>query len=764
MDFDSDGFPQRHPMPSGILAAVQRCWQWSRALWRVLWLCRFSAALAAIGVYALLGNEQTQEVLREFAARDGFWTDFVEIGAFFAACFLWSWNSWSHARTLTMMGFAGDPPLSPTDVALRVWVPRVLGMVPAFTVPAALYLAAQPYAAAAPDSAAQMHEIALVATLGAVAFTVWMVARRRVDGARDAKEAVRSGYGEFNALPWFEKLTTLATVGVTCTLFVLFAWSPATTAPWFGAAAILLFAAASWITYGTALVYLSKRLDGMPLFALTVVLALIFSAWNDNHLVRTLAAMPMPSLAPAAQPAAQAASAEAACADAQAPASRRPLCLYAWEWLAARDDEIAAAAEGYRIYLVAAAGGGIRAAYWTAGTLAFRQDLDPTFAHRTFAISGVSGGSLGAMVFAGVARAQARVTSKGGRLAPDDLAGPWANQPVTSCATAVLAGDFLAPTLGAMLYPDLVQRFLWFPIPAFDRAAALESGWERRWRSVMGETDDWLGEPYDALSPPDPAGDVPLLLLNATVTETGQRALVSPIAVSTFEFPDTVDVRSLLPRPLRNSTAAHLSARFMYVSPAATVEVPGEPGGDRRWGHLVDGGYFENSGATTLADALNALNRAARGRGVEGRIVPTVLQLANDPREQAPGDTIRPPPDPLDVAVETLAPLETMLRTREGRGSFAQAALKRTVLTRAPGSPAGEFRFLRPDADGIPLPLGWMLSASARRQLDRQIILEGCAELPAACAALGRAVPSDDERRAIAAAPRCGPVARSPQR
>ena len=54
------------------------------------------------------------------------------------------------------------------------------------------------------------------------------------------------------------------------------------------------------------------------------------------------------------------------------------------------------------LFIVATEGGGIRAAYWTATVLGTIQDADSSFADHVLAISGVSGGSLGAAVFDGL--------------------------------------------------------------------------------------------------------------------------------------------------------------------------------------------------------------------------------------------------------------------------------------------------------------------------------------------------------------------------
>jgi hypothetical protein len=63
-----------------------------------------------------------------------------------------------------------------------------------------------------------------------------------------------------------------------------------------------------------------------------------------------------------------------------------------------------------------------------------------------------------------------------------------------------------------------------------------------------------------------------------------------------------------------------------------------------------------------------------------------------------------------------------MLETREGRGTQAQAVLKRAVEWRGGSGLPGRFELYQPRKDIVPLPLGWMLSPSARRALDTQII------------------------------------------
>jgi hypothetical protein len=67
-------------------------------------------------------------------------------------------------------------------------------------------------------------------------------------------------------------------------LLVLFTIAP-TAAQNFGMGTVLCLAAASWVTFGGFLVYLSGIWQ-FPVIAFLVVLALLFRFWNDNHIVR----------------------------------------------------------------------------------------------------------------------------------------------------------------------------------------------------------------------------------------------------------------------------------------------------------------------------------------------------------------------------------------------------------------------------------------------------------------------------------------------
>jgi hypothetical protein len=434
-----------------------------------------------------------------------------------------------------------------------------------------------------------------------------------------------------------------------------------------------MLAATGWIAGGAALDVFGLR-QRVPVFTALFALAILFSPLNDNHAVRALAGPP------------------------PAPADLRALL---GDWMAAQPP----ATDAYPIYLVNAEGGGIRAAWWTASVLGELQGAIPHFERRLFSLSGVSGGSLGAAVFTAL------------------LAEQRAGNAVIAKqkAQAILGEDFLAPVAAAMLYSDLLQRLLPFPVPHFDRALALEQAWERAWRAHVPGSDR-LAEPMARLR--EGAGWAPLLFLNATWVETGKRIIASEAAITPVDFVDAEDAQAFFaPRALRLSTAAHMSARFTYVSPAGTLTRNGA-----KHGRVVDGGYFENSGATTTLEIALAVNALADDPAADPRwrkVVPTVIHISNEPRNpRTPEETLahgagHPRIAPATWMPEVLSPLRTLLSTREARGTFARETLRWHV------GDANHFHFglCRESAN---VPLGWVLSSSTRRNMNLQLAGERC--------------------------------------
>jgi hypothetical protein len=258
---------------------------------------------------------------------------------------------------------------------------------------------------------------------------------------------------------------------------------------------------------------------------------------------------------------------------------------------------------------------------------------------------------------------------------------------------------------------------------------------------------------------PSAAAGIPTLVLTATSVEQGARVVTAPFTWRSRQLPDTEDYSQLAGGGAPTLAAAvHNSARFTYVSPAGLVRTP--EGGYRR--HIVDGGYFDPSGADVLLDLMQALEPLAAARGL--RLIPVFItngrinRGANEAAlafsaggvPKAP-ESVRPsapdagppasPPPPAPVAMypgelqalrvlgELFAPVRTVLAARDAHGRVAIARQQQKTgaiafgfceMTQAdegwrevlPGDAVTERR------EPVEPPLGWHLSGRMVRQLD----------------------------------------------
>jgi hypothetical protein len=264
--------------------------------------------------------------------------------------------------------------------------------------------------------------------------------------------------------------------------------------------------------------------------------------------------------------------------------------------------------------IIATAGGGIRAAYWTDTVLErIETDLNArgqSLQDLIFAISGVSGGSVGSMEY--VAALHDRATSQ-------SQARP----------TAFLQSDFLAAAIASLVFVDGRSNFL----PALgqiDRGTALERSFEKG-------SAGYLAHAFLSFFPDANTASKlwrPSLLLNATHQETGRRIIASNIKIERDVFLDSFDEFDLLGSDLHASTAVHNSARFTYVSPAGKLELKGGNSflfGETNRGYVIDGGYFENYGALTALElAREARAQIEKEKGV-GAVKLIILQISSDP-------------------------------------------------------------------------------------------------------------------------------------
>ncbi len=481
-----------------------------------------------------------------------------------------------------------------------------------------------------------------------------------------------------------------------------------------GPLAILLIAEAFLCFSGSLICMIGDR-RGVPLLSAMLLLSasLHWLHLNDNHKVRQY-----PAMSTHQHPDTP-------------PADTRPsFDDYANAWL---DDRCTGRAT-CPVILVSSEGGGIRAAAWTALVLSrLTATVDasapaqgePLLPRYLFAGSGVSGGSLGLATYVSLVQQ------------PSPTPG-WT---LEQRAQDVLGHDFLAPTLANAFFVDFTQRWLpgaWLN----DRARALTRAWESAART-QGVTA--FEQPFSALYQ---QGDgkvltvVPALFLNSTTVTEGRRFVQHPFRpivtpqregwTAAFDGSSWLDPRVPLSEVVLNS------ARFTYISPAGTLETGAKNPPVPSRLQLVDGGYFENSGTTTLLEVMRLLRIKAAQRKQTLRFI--VIHISNDvlindfvdnhdPAHPWPFYSALCPPAPSakgdSVHGEAIAPFDALLNTRNARGDYARVQLLNALRPNNADPEKGDMLWhFRLCAGNYPIPLGWTISSSVFTELDRQITQE----------------------------------------
>jgi hypothetical protein len=394
------------------------------------------------------------------------------------------------------------------------------------------------------------------------------------------------------------------------------------------------------------------------------------------------------------------------------------------------------------LVMVAASGGGIRAAWWAVHSMTMLAGTQ-CGRHGVFAVSSVSGGSVGMGVLA---------TSTHPDQAIAKIAGP----------------DALAATIDGLLLRDTIAGYTGLDLTAAqmpahqrypDRAALMEHAWEAE--------SPGLKDPFPLSEPTVPWR----LLFNSTAVRTGCRAILpdrslagsggpAPVSGSALTCglgsaapaANSYDLFAKLPclKGIDTATAALLSARFTFISPSGVVNGCRRSQRSTAQEQFVDGGYADSSGLATLAGlepGLTAAIRQYNTSAVTGAragqpvtlVVPVTVYLGNSP-QVVPSPTA-PGSDP-----ELLVPVDAS--SASGGLTTPNAFLQQLGQDTAaeawlpcpqPGSPSGsppvlscgtirnaaaaiiprQLVLVAPQtAPRVAAPLGWVLSPASRAALD----------------------------------------------
>jgi hypothetical protein len=413
------------------------------------------------------------------------------------------------------------------------------------------------------------------------------------------------------------------------------------------------------------------------------------------------------------------------------------------QWYEARKDKDAFVDQPYPVFLVAAEAGGLYAAQFAAKVLARLQDRCESFSQHVFAISGVSGGSLGAATFAALARQNA-TNGPWKPCKPEDSVKPSAAS-FEAQSDGILRNDFLAPIVSRALFADLLQHYIPTRLPQFitqrlpdgwgrppqgvhdivaqlSRGRAFEETVEQAW-SRRGTTagENVFEAPF--LRHWSPEAPNPALVMNTTSVSDGRQVFIAPFqgdgATTAYDtallynqatFPENKD--------LTLSSAIGLSSRFPWVLPASTV------GNDLL--SVVDGAYFESSGVETLGIIRRAL-RPYEVKPIGAATYPYIkVYVIVIGSFWAPYDATSLPLD------EATPPVRTLLNARDRRGYNAFNTLRNwdKDIDCPPKRPETQLEssticnatfpiLFRLNYEYFNLPLGWTLSDGSIRVIEQ---------------------------------------------
>lgn len=397
------------------------------------------------------------------------------------------------------------------------------------------------------------------------------------------------------------------------------------------------------------------------------------------------------------------------------------------------------------LVLVAAEGGGIRAATWTVDVLRQFARAGSCAAHSVFLSSGASGGSVGLASF--------QLPGNDVAISEADLAD------LGDHGTVLLGGPgALSADLAGLLAGDLVGGLTGVRVPS-PSTLSPTSEWQWHDRTALQEIT-WeqalpvFSEAFDA----DPQPPTGFLVLNSTDSISNCKVLVSQLELSAAgehdgtganapqcngknaELANAIDLLDYLgacKNGLSWATAAELSARFPFVSPAGRISNETLPDGcsevyDMQ---LVDGGVTDNSALGTISDLAPALSQLIRAKNHvalennEPLVVPIVLFASNEPGADVlrePDGTrpevLIPPAVLLSAKSALVTPSSWLTRVTAGLANICPEETENSGCSDAAAAlhvslPENIAVAAPPTSPAISVPLGWTLSSFSRSQL-----------------------------------------------
>lgn len=653
--------------------------------WRIIYPTAYSLILLFFAAYALISNDQGRDFFVGVA--------FYGVSIFYiiktsTTLVIWCLLIW-YTNRLVLQVKDIDVPDNNYSRRIIQWLPRMLSLIPLLIVSIALIKGAQTIGVYKWDTLIVYTLLTLVIGIFLILFFKKrpLIARKLGIQFMDAGQRYSPNGKQIGVLMKSRatEIAVLLIIGLNILLFILFLLPVNIGFARLLQPATVLFCGFIFFTVLSAYLYIKFNIRQSPGFLVLLAVIILFSTLNDNSSIRQVNKT-------------------------IAVAERENIETNFQNWMEERfitKDSLRLLEDSiYPIIIVAAEGGGIRGTSWTAQVLKKLSDLNPGFNEHVYAISGVSGGGVGSVFYAAFRH--------------DQLSKELPQQDNTDkIFENAVSADFLSDLTAAFIFSDNLQRIIPFAINSLNRNRRLEDSWGLAYKkNLKSETMD--GPFLDIWHQHKRVKyHVPNLFINGTLSETGQKAITSNLvlqspAVSAFN--DDIDVLKVLGTDIPAKTAASLCARFPVITSGALLK----ENGIRGVGHIVDGGYKENSGIETAWQLILALNPLIRIAEVKyrHRIPVYLLFIQNSTDAKSISDSIGVAKIVPDLTTILPGFLNAWDRRTTVYKNITSKLFRDTLLN-------DRYKFFEArinNAKGL-LPLGWSLSDSARRNIKEQVNL-----------------------------------------
>ena len=718
----------------------------------------FVIIIIIIGAYALCVNDQGQDLMAAFTAKSIFGKDNLYLVLFILFLICWAISIWNVARILLTASnikklvedeiskdklsegtkkLVGDEiskdnvkgvknPTSATDEewilgsidpnykrAMEImieWSPRMLALAPYIIFIIAYYNQLQAFKNA-------HHSAIYIVIIAAFLHLAYMIYRKRlsviflgnkenknkenrkkayvIEGEKNVGKAIKKAGVKGNS--WFTAFMALAMLGYAI-------WAAYRVPDHEGRPGLIVLTGFTIYTLLGFLLNMGVYNLRIPLFSIMILLAVFFSfSRNNNHTIQTLVSG----------------------AD-TAMLNKRNLLTdsnYADRWIRKKitSGVLDMTKPKETVYIIAAEGGGIRNCYWTYRVLNELEEKKPGFLDRTFAASGVSGGSIGIGFYYNFKYYCDSLIRKG-----RDTTG------FASKLDMICSSDYLSRVTFGFMFPDLIQRFIPATIDSWDRSKFLANSFDDAFSAHLEEKKEkYLSNNYLSMwQDTNVAYKYPVLLFNTIFNEDGIKAIYSPFRLSDTYYPGAMDLLfETKRRPVPMKEAMISSARFPVLTAPGLIwsDSINKKTGDTipyKLGHISDGGGYENTGIETalqtamlLRSSIDSLHKEGYKTKIEIRIIYIGTgKNSIDIKNKIPAD-IKKHGEAFGRSYE-LAWLSGSLKTVFGwiNSSYNIS----TRLNRDLGVLQFGLEIKQDEEDKHSLPLGWYLSDSSRKRLFNQ--------------------------------------------